>query len=82
MSINGNTVRKDTEDFFGDDFEVIYQEDFPDLNFFEDEDDDYRDVLSNLSELDDDDDIDSIEEDFDESDDDIEDDEFNSDDED
>lgn len=65
MSINGNTVRKDTEDFFGDDFEVIYQEDFPDLNFFEDEDDDYRDVLSNLSELDDDDDIDYLEENYD-----------------
>ena len=65
MSINGNTVRKDTEDFFDDDFEVIYQEDFPDLNFFEDEDDDYRDVLSNLSELDDDDDIDYLEENYD-----------------
>lgn len=45
-----------SKDFFGDDFEVIYQEDYSDLlrNPTEDdeEDDDYNDVLSTLSELD------------------------------
>ncbi|MDO4311610.1 MAG: hypothetical protein Q4C52_00825 [Eubacteriales bacterium] len=46
MSINN-------KDFFDDDFEVIYEEDLSDLQFKE-EDDDYQDALSSLSELDND----------------------------
>lgn len=51
MSINKTKKKKQDIDFFDDDFEVIYEGDLPDIHIDE-EDDDYRDVLSNLSELD------------------------------
>lgn len=51
MSINGTAKIKKETDFFDDDFEVIYEGDLPDISI-DDEDDDYRDVLSNLGELD------------------------------
>lgn len=51
MSINRTANMKKNTDFFDDDFEVIYEGDLPDISI-DDGDDDYRDVLSNLSELD------------------------------
>lgn len=51
MSINKTAKIKKETDFFDEDFEVIYEGDLPDISI-DDEDDDYRDVLSNLSELD------------------------------
>lgn len=44
--------QEDYSHYFDDDFEVIYDGDLPDLPSEEDDNDDYYDVLSNLSELD------------------------------
>ena len=55
MSINrasSDNKQEDYSQYFDDDFEVIYEGDLPDLSVDEPEDDDYYDVLSNLSELD------------------------------
>lgn len=54
MSINraSSGKQEDYSQYFDDDFEVIYEGDLPDLSMDEPKDDDYYDVLSNLSELD------------------------------
>lgn len=54
MSINRTSSgrQEDYSQYFDEDFEVIYEGDLPDLSADELEDDDYYDVLSNLSELD------------------------------
>ena len=63
MSINNTKPTKGTKNLFEDDFEVIYQEDSSDIlpdNYGEDmEDDDYEDVLSTLSKLDEEEDCDN-----------------------
>lgn len=54
MSINRTSSgrQENYSQYFDDDFEVIYEGELPDLSVDEPEDDDYYDVLSNLSELD------------------------------
>ena len=51
MSINNKKNTQTTKDIFDDDFEVIYEGDLPDISI-DDDDDDYRDVLSGLSDID------------------------------
>lgn len=51
MSINSKKNAQTTTDIFDDDFEVIYEGDLPDISI-DDDDDDYRDVLSGLSDID------------------------------
>lgn len=50
MSLNNKKKTQSTSDIFDDDFEVIYEGDLPDISI--DDDDDYRDVLSGLSDID------------------------------
>lgn len=50
MSINRNNFDDDKLDIFDDDFEVIYEGELPDIPL--PEDDNFQDVLSNLSDLD------------------------------
>lgn len=50
MSLNKKKTQS-TSDIFDDDFEVIYEGDLPDISI-DDDDDDYRDVLSGLSDID------------------------------
>ena len=51
MNMNNNESKKHPQDVFDKDFEVIYEGDLPELpNDLGN--DDYKDVLSNLSELD------------------------------
>lgn len=50
MGINNKKKKQTTSDIFNDDFEVIYEGDLPDISI--DDDDDYRDVLSGLSDID------------------------------
>ena len=47
MSLSNKKKTQSTSDIFNDDFEVIYEGDLPDISI--DDDDDYRDVLSGLS---------------------------------
>lgn len=51
MSLNSKKKKQSTSDIFDDDFEVIYEGDLPDISI-DDDDDDYRDVLSGLSDID------------------------------
>lgn len=51
MSINNKKNTRRTTDIFDDDFEVIYEGELPDISI-DDDDDDYRDVLSGLSDID------------------------------
>lgn len=51
MSLNSKKKTQSTSDIFDDDFEVIYEGDLPDISI-DDDDDDYRDVLSGLSDID------------------------------
>lgn len=51
MSLNSKKNTQSTSDIFDDDFEVIYEGDLPDISI-DDDDDDYRDVLSGLSDID------------------------------
>lgn len=51
MSINNKKNTQRTTDIFDDDFEVIYEGELPDISIDSD-DDDYRDVLSGLSDID------------------------------
>ena len=51
MSLNNKTKTPTASDVFDDDFEVIYEGDLPDISI-DDDDDDYRDVLSGLSDID------------------------------
>ena len=51
MSINNKKNTRRTTDIFDDDFEVIYEGELPDISI-DDDDDDYRDVLSGLSDSD------------------------------
>mgnify|MGYP004465201449 FL=1 len=51
MSLNNKKKTQSTSDIFDDDFEVIYEGDLPDISI-DDDDDDYRDVLSGLSDID------------------------------
>ena len=50
MSLNNKKKTPTASDVFDDDFEVIYEGDLPDISI--DDDDDYRDVLSGLSDID------------------------------
>lgn len=50
MSLSNKKKTQSTSDIFDDDFEVIYEGDLPDISI--DDDDDYRDVLSGLSDID------------------------------
>ncbi len=50
MSLSNKKKTQSTSDIFNDDFEVIYEGDLPDISI--DDDDDYRDVLSGLSDID------------------------------
>ena len=50
MSLSNKKKTQSTSDIFNDDFEVIYEGDLP--TFSIDDDDDYRDVLSGLSDID------------------------------
>lgn len=50
MSINKDNFDNHDLDIFDDDFEVIYEGDLPDIPM--PEDDNFQDVLSNLSDLD------------------------------
>lgn len=50
MSLSNKKKTQSTSDIFDDDFEVIYEGDLPDISI--DNDDDYRDVLSGLSDID------------------------------
>lgn len=56
------TTDNKKKDIFDDDFEVIYEGDLPDISI--DQDDNYKDVLSNLSDLDTTKHIDYIEENY------------------
>lgn len=51
MSLKNKKKSQSTSDIFDDDFEVIYEGDLPDISI-DDDDDDYRDVLSGLSDID------------------------------
>ena len=51
MSLNNKKNTQTASDVFDDDFEVIYEGDLPDISI-DDDDDDYRDVLSGLSDID------------------------------
>ena len=51
MSLNNKKKTQTASDVFDDDFEVIYEGDLPDISI-DDDDDDYRDVLSGLSDID------------------------------
>ena len=51
MSLNNKKKTPTASDVFDDDFEVIYEGDLPDISI-DDDDDDYRDVLSGLSDID------------------------------
>lgn len=51
MSISNKKKQDSASDIFDDDFEVIYEGDLPDISI-DDDDDDYRDVLSGLSDID------------------------------
>ena len=50
MSLSNKKKTQSTSNIFDDDFEVIYEGDLPDISI--DDDDDYRDVLSGLSDID------------------------------
>ena len=50
MSLSNKKKTQSTSNIFDDDFEVIYETDLPDISI--DDDDDYRDVLSGLSDID------------------------------
>ena len=50
MSLSNKKKTQSTSDIFDDNFEVIYEGDLPDISI--DDDDDYRDVLSGLSDID------------------------------
>ena len=50
MSLSNKKKTQSSSDIFDDDFEVIYEGDLPDISI--DDDDDYRDVLSGLSDID------------------------------
>ena len=52
MSLNNKKNTQTASDVFDDDFEVIYEGDLPDISIDDDNDDDYRDVLSGLSDID------------------------------
>ena len=52
MSLNSKKNTPTASDVFDDDFEVIYEGDLPDISIDDDNDDDYRDVLSGLSDID------------------------------
>ena len=51
MSLNNKKNTQTASDVFDDDFEVIYEGDLPDISI-DDDGDDYRDVLSGLSDID------------------------------
>ena len=52
MSLNNKKKTPTASDVFDDDFEVIYEGDLPDISIDDEDDDDYRDVLSGLSDID------------------------------
>ena len=62
MSINKDNFDNHDLDIFDDDFEVIYEGDLPDIPM--PEDDNFQDVLSNLSDLDRTKNIDYLEENY------------------